>query len=114
MKTGIMFGLLALSLSLNAWGKEPAGIKTDKQKLSYTAGYQIGQNLKRQNLDLDSKSFSQGVLDATSSLGRSGSIKASSSPLAERISGMNSRRARTIAPTSAISSRTDTSSKGSR
>ncbi len=66
MKTGIVFGLLALSLSLNAWGKEPAGFKTDKQKFSYTAGYQIGQNLKRQNLDLDSKTFSQGVQDAIS------------------------------------------------
>ena len=66
MKTGIVFGLLAFSLSLNAWGKEPAGFKTDKQKFSYTAGYQIGQNLKRQNLDLDSKTFSQGVQDAIS------------------------------------------------
>src|SRR3970282_1780581 len=65
MKTGFVFGLLILSLSLNAWGKEPAGsLKTDKQKFSYTAGYQIGQNLKRQNLDLDSKTFSQGVQDA--------------------------------------------------
>lgn len=65
MKTGFIFGLLILSLSLNAWGKEPASsLKTDKQKFSYTAGYQIGQNLKRQNLDLDSKTFSQGVQDA--------------------------------------------------
>jgi FKBP-type peptidyl-prolyl cis-trans isomerase FklB len=65
MKTGFVFGLLVLSLSVNAWGKEPAGgLKTDKQKFSYTAGYQIGQNLKRQNLDLDSKTFSQGVQDA--------------------------------------------------
>lgn len=68
MKTGFVFGLLVLSLSLNAWGKEPAsGLKTDKQKFSYTAGYQIGQNLKRQNLDLDSKAFSQGAQDAITS-----------------------------------------------
>ena len=70
MKTGFVFGLLVLSLSLNAWGKEPAptgGLKTDKQRFSYTAGYQIGQNLKRQNLDLDSKTFSQGVQDAITS-----------------------------------------------
>lgn len=65
MKTGFVFGLLVLSLSLNVWGKEPAGgLKTDKQKFSYTAGYQIGQNLKRQNLDLDSRAFSQGAQDA--------------------------------------------------
>jgi len=68
MKTGFVFGLLVLSLSLNAWGKEPAGgLKTDKQKFSYTAGYQIGQNLKRQNLDLDSRAFSQGAQDAITS-----------------------------------------------
>lgn len=65
MKNSVVFGLLALSLSLNAWGKEPASnLKTDKQKFSYTAGYQIGQNLKRQNLELDSKAFSQGAQDA--------------------------------------------------
>jgi FKBP-type peptidyl-prolyl cis-trans isomerase FklB len=65
MKNGFVFGLLVLSLSVNAWGKEPAGgLKTDKQKFSYSAGYQIGQNLKRQNLDLDSKAFSQGAQDA--------------------------------------------------
>lgn len=64
MKRCIIFLLLVLSVSLNAWGKDPAGLKTDKQKFSYTAGYQIGQNLKRQNLELDSKAFSQGAQDA--------------------------------------------------
>ncbi len=64
MKNGFVFGLLVLSLSLNAWGKDPAGLKTDKQKFSYTAGYQIGQNLKRQNLEVDSKAFSLGARDA--------------------------------------------------
>ncbi len=68
MKTSFTIVVLALFLSLNAWAKEPAsGLKTDKQKFSYTAGYQIGQNLKRQNLDLDPKTFSQGVQDAITS-----------------------------------------------
>jgi FKBP-type peptidyl-prolyl cis-trans isomerase len=64
MKRCIVFLLLVLSVSLTAWGKDPTGLKTDKQKFSYTAGYQIGQNLKRQNLELDSKAFSQGAQDA--------------------------------------------------
>lgn len=64
MKLCITTLFLALAVSLNAWGKDPGGLKTDKQKFSYTAGYQIGQNLKRQNLELDSKAFSLGVQDA--------------------------------------------------
>ena len=67
MKTGLLIGFIALSLSLSAFGKEPAGPKSDKQKFSYTVGFQIGQNLKRQNLDLDTKAFSQGAQDAISS-----------------------------------------------
>ncbi|HEY5682043.1 MAG TPA: FKBP-type peptidyl-prolyl cis-trans isomerase [Sulfuricaulis sp.] len=64
MKRSIVFFLLILSVSLNAWGKDSTDLKTDKQKFSYSAGYQVGQNIKRQNLDLDSKSFSQGAQDA--------------------------------------------------
>ncbi|MDH5512032.1 MAG: FKBP-type peptidyl-prolyl cis-trans isomerase [Gammaproteobacteria bacterium] len=66
MKRCIAISLLAFSVSFNAWGKEPEGLETDKQKFSYTAGYQIGQNLRRQNLDIDTKSFSQGAQDAIS------------------------------------------------
>jgi FKBP-type peptidyl-prolyl cis-trans isomerase FklB len=66
MKTGLLIGLISFALSLSAFGKEPTGLKTDKQKFSYTVGFQIGQNLKRQNLDLDTKAFSQGAQDALS------------------------------------------------
>ena len=66
MKTGLLIGFITLSLSLSAFGKEPAGLKSDKQKFSYTVGFQIGQNIKRQNLDLDTKAFSQGAQDAIS------------------------------------------------
>ncbi len=60
MKSGLLIGLITLSLSVSAFGKEPAGLKSDKQKFSYTVGFQIGQNLKRQKLDLDNKAFSSG------------------------------------------------------
>jgi FKBP-type peptidyl-prolyl cis-trans isomerase FklB len=66
MKSGLLIGLITLSLSVSAFGKEPTGLKSDKQKFSYTVGFQIGQNLKRQNLDLDTKAFSQGAQDAIS------------------------------------------------
>jgi len=67
MKTGLLIGLITLSLSLSAFGKEPTGLKSDKQKFSYAVGFQIGQNLKRQKLDLDTKAFTQGTQDAISS-----------------------------------------------
>lgn len=66
MKTGLLIGLISFALSVSAFGKEPTGLKSDKQKFSYTVGFQIGQNLKRQNLDLDTKAFSQGAQDALS------------------------------------------------
>lgn len=63
MKIGLLVGLVAASVSLSALGKEPAGFKTDKQKFSYTVGYQMGQNLKRQNLEIDPKLVAQGMQD---------------------------------------------------
>ncbi|MGA9033166.1 MAG: FKBP-type peptidyl-prolyl cis-trans isomerase [Sulfuricaulis sp.] len=66
MKSGLLICLITLSLSMSAFGKEPAGLKSDKQKFSYTVGFQIGQNLKRQKLDLDNKAFAQGAQDAMS------------------------------------------------
>ncbi len=66
MKTGLLLGLIAVSFSLNAFGKDPAGLKTDKQKFSYTVGFQLGQNLMRQNLDIDPKIAAQGMQSALS------------------------------------------------
>jgi len=66
MKTGLLLGLAAALISLNAIGAEPAGLKTEKQKFSYTVGQQVGQNLKRQNLDVDPRTVAQGIQDALS------------------------------------------------
>ena len=65
MKTALLLGLVAASVSVSALGKEPAttGFKTDKQKFSYTVGHQMGQNLKRQNLEVDPKIVAQGMQD---------------------------------------------------
>ncbi len=41
-------------------------LTTDKQRLSYVVGYQIGQNLKSQHMDIDPKAFSQAVEDVLS------------------------------------------------
>ena len=65
MKTGLLLGLVAISFAVTAYAKDPAtGLKTDKQKFSYTVGFQLGTNLKRQNLDLDPKIVSLGIQHA--------------------------------------------------
>jgi FKBP-type peptidyl-prolyl cis-trans isomerase FklB len=65
MKTGLVLGLVAVFVGTTAYAAQPAtGLKTDKQKFSYAVGFQIGQNLKRQKLELDSRTFSQGAQDA--------------------------------------------------
>ena len=66
MKTGLVLGLIAVSLSLNAYGKDTVELKTDKQKFSYSVGFQLGQNLSRQKLDVDSKVVAQGMQNALS------------------------------------------------
>jgi FKBP-type peptidyl-prolyl cis-trans isomerase FklB len=66
MKSVLLLGLVAASVSLNVSGKEPAttGFKTDKQKFSYAVGHQMGQNIKRQNLEIEPKIVAQGMQDA--------------------------------------------------
>ena len=66
MKTGLLLGLIAVSFSMNAFGKDPPGFTTEKQKFSYTVGFQLGQNLKRQKLDIDPKIVTQGMQSALS------------------------------------------------
>jgi len=38
-------------------------LTTDKQRISYVVGYQIGQNLKHQRMDIDPQAFTQAVED---------------------------------------------------
>lgn len=54
---------LALTAVFALAGCEPS-LKDNKAQYSYAIGTQIGQNLKRQNIDLDTKAFAAGVADA--------------------------------------------------
>jgi len=45
---------------------EKIQLKTEKDKLSYTKGVYLGNNLKRQSLDLDQKILIRGIQDALS------------------------------------------------
>jgi len=58
-------GLAALCLILSpSFAQAEGSIKTDKEKLSYSLGYQFGQNAKRNDLDLDTNVFAAAIRDA--------------------------------------------------
>lgn len=52
--------LILASVGVNAAEE----LSSDKQKFSYAVGFQIGQNLAREGLDLDASALSQAISDA--------------------------------------------------
>lgn len=62
----IAFVTVIISLfSLSACAKD-VELTTDQQKLGYTIGHRIGQNLKRQDMDVDTDAVSQAIKDVLS------------------------------------------------
>lgn len=53
MKFRLIIVLMVSILSVSACAKKDAKLDTDQQKLSYAIGHNIAQNLKKQNIDLD-------------------------------------------------------------
>ncbi|MGE5237316.1 MAG: FKBP-type peptidyl-prolyl cis-trans isomerase [Chloroflexota bacterium] len=61
----MLVSLLALGLIAGAaQAQEKLQIKDDKDKVSYSVGYQIGGDFKRQHLDLNPDALMQGIKDA--------------------------------------------------
>jgi FKBP-type peptidyl-prolyl cis-trans isomerase FklB len=57
--------LLGIFLIVNSgFAEEDVVLKTDKDKLSYAIGMDIGKNLKRQQIELNSDIVSLGVKDS--------------------------------------------------
>ena len=67
MRTGWITGLIIL-LSFNsmAYAEEAASLKTQKDKVSYLIGRDIGSNFKDQSVDIDADIFMKGFKDALS------------------------------------------------
>jgi FKBP-type peptidyl-prolyl cis-trans isomerase FklB len=58
-------GLVVLCLVFTqSFAHAEVSVKTDKEKLSYSLGYQFGQNAKRNGLDLDTNVFAAAIRDA--------------------------------------------------
>lgn len=64
MKAVWWLGCAAALVAATGHAKDVVELKNDKQKFSYSVGIQVGQNLKRQNLDYDAKALAQGIQDA--------------------------------------------------
>jgi FKBP-type peptidyl-prolyl cis-trans isomerase FklB len=62
MKSRVLFTSLLIASSISIAHAED-GLGTEKQKLSYTFGIQIGQNLKRSDMDIDVGSLAMAIDD---------------------------------------------------
>ncbi len=63
MKTKLTLGLIAAGLLTYGCAEGSSALKTEKDRLSYTVGSQIGQNLKRQKMDIDAKVIGEAIQD---------------------------------------------------
>lgn len=66
MKLRLLIILIVSILSVSACAKKDAKLETDQQKLSYAIGHNIAQNLKKQNLELDTLALSAAFEDILS------------------------------------------------
>src|SRR4051812_17070889 len=62
---GKLLGIIAACLfALQAGADDKLTLKTEKDKLSYSLGANLGQNVKSNNLDIDPEIFSHAIKDA--------------------------------------------------
>lgn len=60
----LFLALLGMALlAAPAFAADKAPFKSDKEKVSYTIGYNFGDRMKRDGLDIDQKAFAQGIKD---------------------------------------------------
>lgn len=62
MKWIVILSILLLAVQANA--EEKTALKTQKEKLSYLIGHDIGSNLKKQSIDVDPEVLIRGFTDA--------------------------------------------------
>jgi FKBP-type peptidyl-prolyl cis-trans isomerase FklB len=66
MKLQLIAALGILLLTSQVSAKEPVVLKNQKDKVSYSIGVNIGENLKRQSLDVNPDALAQGIKDVLS------------------------------------------------
>lgn len=66
MKVRFVVALCAVFVTSQAGAAEKMQLKTQKDKISYTIGLDMGNSLKKQSIDVDPKVLARGVKDALS------------------------------------------------
>jgi len=66
LKSFLLLGTTLLLLPALATAQQKAAPKTQKQKVSYTIGLDVGKNMKRQKLDVDIPQLARGIQDGIS------------------------------------------------
>jgi FKBP-type peptidyl-prolyl cis-trans isomerase FklB len=64
MRNVLMVGIGLTILSGPSWAAEAPDLEDEKQKISYSVGYQVGGDFRRQGLEIDPELVVKGVLDA--------------------------------------------------
>jgi hypothetical protein len=62
----VVVALCAVFMAGQTNAAEKIQLKTEKDKLSYTKGWYLGNNFKKQKVDVDQKIFLQGIQDSLS------------------------------------------------
>ena len=63
MKYGQLFLIAALTLVLGACDQNKVDLSSEKDKLSYSIGFQVGQNLKAQKMDINPNAIAAAIAD---------------------------------------------------
>ena len=63
MKYGQLFFIAALTLVLSACDQNKVDLTSEKDKLSYAIGFQVGQNLKAQKMDINPNAIAAAISD---------------------------------------------------
>src|SRR3990172_11433231 len=66
MKVRFVVALCAVFVASQAGAAEKMQLKTQKDKISYTIGLDMGNSLKKQSIDVDPKVLARGIKDALS------------------------------------------------
>ncbi len=66
MKSRVLFTSLLMASSISVASAADGGLESEKQKFSYAVGVQIGQDLKRNGMDIDAGSVGMAIKDILS------------------------------------------------